>query len=88
MDLDHRLPGLKRAFAAGSIGAITAHSHAMVGMAAGYGMASLEVSLRAIMAAARTGDTASMGPEAIAKVEADLASASRALREMLQDVLA
>ncbi len=87
-DLDHRLPALQHAFATGSIGAITVHAHAMVGMAAGYGMSTLETSLRAIMAAARAGDTTALGPDAIAQVESDLAAAARALREMLQDALA
>jgi len=88
VDLDHRLPALQHAFATGSIGAITVHAHAMVGMAAGYGMSALETSLRAIMAAARAGDTTALGPDAIARVESDLAAPARALREMLQDALA
>ena len=88
VDLDHQLPALRRAIAGGSAGAITAHAHAMVGMAAGYGMASLEASLRSILAAARTGDQFGLGPEAMGRVEAELSAAGRALREMMQDVLA
>jgi hypothetical protein len=60
----------------------------MVGMAASYGMASLEASLRTILAAARTQDSFGLGVEAMARVEEELAAASRALREMMQDVLA
>jgi CheY-like chemotaxis protein len=88
LDLDHQLPALRRAMAGGSVGAITAHAHAMVGMAASYGMASLEASLRSILAAVRTDDRFGLGPEAIERVETELAAASRALREMMQDVLA
>jgi signal transduction histidine kinase/DNA-binding NarL/FixJ family response regulator len=87
-DLERRMPALKQALAAGSIGAIAAHSHAMVGMAGGYGMATLEASLRTIMAAAHTGDTGSLGSGAFATVEANLAAANRALREMLRDGVA
>jgi hypothetical protein len=74
--------------AGSSLGAITAHAHAMVGMAASYGMASLEASLRAILAAARAQDSFGLGAEAMARVEEEHAAASRALREMMQDVLA
>ena len=88
LDLDQELPALRRAMATGSLGSITAHAHAMVGMAASYGMASLEASLRTILAAARTQDSFGLGAEAMARVEAEHAAASRALREMMQDVLA
>ena len=47
-DLDHRLPALRRAVASGNTGAITAHAHAMVGMAANHGMAALETRLSTI----------------------------------------
>jgi CheY-like chemotaxis protein len=75
-DLDSRLPALRRAFATGSPGAITAHSHAMVGMAAGYGMAALEARLRRVTAAARAGDLTPLGPDVMPQIEADLAGAS------------
>jgi signal transduction histidine kinase/HPt (histidine-containing phosphotransfer) domain-containing protein len=81
-DLDHRLPALRRAIAAGNAGAITAHAHAMVGMAAGYGMAALETRLRMILAAARAGDRATLSAAVVAEVEADLAEAARMLREI------
>jgi CheY-like chemotaxis protein len=87
-DLEHRMPALRRAVTTGSLGAITAHAHAMVGMAAGYGMASLETALRSIMTAARDGNQAALGPDAIQHVESELASVTRALREMMQDVIA
>ena len=81
-DLDHRLPALRRAITAGNPGAITAHAHAMVGMAAGYGMAALETRLRMILAAARDGDTLTLSAAAVNEVEADLAEAARMLREI------
>ncbi len=88
VDLDQCLPGLRRAFAVGSVRAITTHAHAMVGMAAGYGMPALETALRAIMAAAQAGDTAALGPAAMVRAEAELAAAACALREIMQDVVA
>nr|WP_294546696.1 PAS-domain containing protein [uncultured Rhodopila sp.] len=81
-DLDHRLPALRRAIAAGSPGAIIAHAHAMVGMAGGYGMAALETRLRMILAAARDGDSLTLSTAVAGEVEADLAEAARMLREI------
>jgi CheY-like chemotaxis protein len=83
-DMDHRLPALRRALVAGIPGAITAHAHAMVGMAASYGMAALEVRLRAIMAAAREGDMTSLGSSVIRELEADFAEAAWQLRGLLR----
>nr|WP_294524815.1 PAS-domain containing protein [uncultured Rhodopila sp.] len=83
-DLDHRLPALRRAITAGNPGAITAHAHAMVGMAAGYGMSALETRLRMILAAARDGDTLTLSAAVVTEVEADLAEAARMLREISQ----
>ena len=87
VDMDHRLPALCRALAAGALGAIVAHAHALVGMAAGYGMAAMEVRLRAIMAAARDGDLTPLGPAVVAALEADFAEAARTLRELLRKEL-
>jgi signal transduction histidine kinase/CheY-like chemotaxis protein len=84
VDMDHRIPALRRALVAGAPGAVSAHAHALVGMAAGYGMAALEVRLRAIMAAARDGDLTSLGPMAVVALEADFHEAARTLREMLR----
>ena len=83
VDMDHRLPALRRALAAGAPGAVAAHAHALVGMAAGYGMAALEARLRAIMAAAREGDLTPLGPAVVAALEADFTEAARALRELV-----
>jgi len=80
LDMDHRLPALRRAVLAGAPAAITAHAHTMIGMAAGYGMAALEMRLRSIMTAAREGDLASLGPSSITGVETDFAEAARLLR--------
>jgi signal transduction histidine kinase/DNA-binding response OmpR family regulator len=85
-DLEHRLPALRRALAAGAPGAVTAHAHTMVGMAAGYGMAALETRLRTIMAAARDGDLASLGPDATGALEADFTESARRLRGIVQRV--
>ncbi len=85
-DLDLRLPALRRALAAGVPGSIVAHAHAMVGMASSYGMAALERSLRAILNAARDGEQAELGPDAIRLVEADLARAAVALRAAVEKI--
>jgi hypothetical protein len=83
-DLDHRLPALRWAVTAANPAAITAHAHAMVGMAAGYGMTALETRLRMILAAARDGDMTALTASAVAKVEADLIAAGRRLRDIAQ----
>ena len=88
VDLDHRLPALRRALLTGAGGAIAAQAHAMVGMAAGYGMVALEARLRAIMTAARNGKPVASGRVEVAAVEADMARAAAALRGMLQNELA
>ena len=87
-DLDLRMPALRRAVASGAPGAIVAHSHAMVGMAAGYGLAALEGSLRVIMNAARDGEQSGLPPDAVRRVEADLARGSAALRAMVKKEVA
>src|SRR6202012_6017529 len=75
-DMEHRFPALRRALVAHAPGAVTAHAHALVGMAAGYGMAALEARLRTIMAAARDGDLSPLGPTIVAAVEADFTEAA------------
>lgn len=87
VDMDHRLPALRRALVAGSPGAVTAHAHAMVGMAAGYGMAALENRLRQVMDSARSGDLNRLGPNVIAALEKDFEQAARSLRDMLRTEL-
>ena len=84
VDMDHRLPALRRALAAGAPGAVAAHAHALVGIAGSYGMAALEMRLRAIMAAARRGDLTPLEPTIVAALETDFAESARALREMLR----
>jgi CheY-like chemotaxis protein len=84
-DLDHRFPALRRALTAGARPAIAAQAHAMVGMAAGYGMAALETRLRGIMDAARDG---TVDPAVAADVEADLKQTAAALRGLMQKELA
>ena len=82
-DMDHRLPALRRALVAGAPGAVTAHAHALVGMAAGYGMAGLESRLRTIMNAARDGELPTLGPTIIQDLEQDFARAAKSLRDLL-----
>jgi hypothetical protein len=85
-DLFHRLPALRRSLATGATGAITAQTHAMVGMAGGYGMAVLEARLRAILTAVRTRRLDTIDGAA-ATVEADLTRAAAALRRTLRQPL-
>ena len=84
VDMDHRLPALHRALAAGAPAAVTAHAHALVGMAAGYGMAAMEARLRTIMAAARKGDIASLGPAVREALASDFTETARTFREMVR----
>jgi CheY-like chemotaxis protein/PAS domain-containing protein len=83
-DMDHRLPALRRALAAGAPAAITAHAHALVGMASSYGMTALEARLRTIIDAARELDVASFGPAMVAGLQSDFAQAARTLRQILR----
>ncbi|HEY0182844.1 MAG TPA: response regulator, partial [Rhodopila sp.] len=82
VDMEHRLPALRRALSVGAPGAVAAQAHALVGMAAGYGMAAMETRLRTIMTAAREGDTMSVDTTMIAALDSDFAQAAGALREM------
>jgi hypothetical protein len=75
---------LRRALTAGAPGAVSAHAHALVGVAAGYGMAALEARLRAIMTAARAGDLTPLGPSVVTALEIEFAEAARTLRAMLR----
>jgi CheY-like chemotaxis protein len=84
-DLEARLPALRRALTARVRPAIAAQAHAMVGMAAGYGMAALEDRLRQVMDGAREGE---VDPAVIAGVESALARTAAALRDVLQKELA
>jgi hypothetical protein len=82
-DLCHRLPALRRALAFSAPGAIAAQTHAMVGMAGGYGMTVLEARLRAILTAVRTRRLDTIDGAA-AIVENDLNRAVAALRRALR----
>lgn len=82
VDLHARVPGLRQAVEAGDSAGVVSQAHAMLGMAAGYGMSALESRLRALMVAARETDRARAGAVAAA-LDADLAMAAEALREAL-----
>ena len=86
-DLDHRMPALRRALTAAVPGSIVAQAHAMVGIAAGYGLAALETTLRDIMNAARDGDMEALGGKAISAVQLDLGRSVGALRDLLRKEL-
>jgi signal transduction histidine kinase/CheY-like chemotaxis protein len=82
VDLSDRLRALREALRRADRDAVIAQAHAMAGMAAEYGMATLESRLRAMMQIARD-DLLSAATLAEA-LEADLARAARALRDALQ----
>ncbi len=84
VDMDHRLPGLRRALIAGAPGAIAAHAHAMLGMAAGYGMIGLEARLRLVMNACRDGDISTLDPTIVTYIENDFEAAADGLRQILR----
>ncbi len=87
IDLDHRMPALRRALTAAVPGSIVAQAHAMVGIAAGYGLQALETTLRDIMNAARDGDMEALGGKAISAAQLDLARSIAALRDLLRKEL-
>ena len=82
LDLQTRLPHLRKAFGDGDVEEIISIAHTMAGVAGSYGMAALDAKMRAVMVAARE-----QGVEAAATiaddVEADLAQAAAALRDFL-----
>ena len=82
IELNARLPALRRALASGNGEEVVAQAHAMVGMAAGYGMSALEARLRTLMQAARGSDTATAAALADA-LDSELTRAAEALREAL-----
>ncbi len=82
IDMQARLPALRRAMEGGNGDEVAAQAHAMVGMAAGYGMAALEARLRALMLAARSSDTARAAALAV-ELDNELSMAADALREAL-----
>jgi len=82
VDLQVRLPKLRQAMESGDSIAVAAHAHAMVGMAAGYGMSSLEARLRALMLASRDSDP-SRAATLAAELDAELSMAANALRDAL-----
>ena len=82
IELQASLPALRRAMEAGNSAEVASHAHAMVGMAAGYGMTALEARLRALMLAARGTDTARAAAMAT-ELDAELGMAANALREAL-----
>ena len=83
LDLEQRLPALRQAVAEGVSGAITAHAHTMIGIAAGYGMIALEARLRAILAAARDGKSPRPEVSAMKEVEKVLAASAHSLRDII-----
>jgi CheY-like chemotaxis protein len=87
VDLQARLPELRRAMQAGNAEEVATQAHAMVGMAAGYGMAALEARLRALMLAARgmaaRGSDTARAATLAAELDNELGMAADALREAL-----
>ncbi len=84
VDMDHRLPALRRALVARAPGAIAAHAHAMLGMAAGYGMVGLESRLRLVMNACREGDISTLDTTIVTDIESDFEAAADGLRHILR----
>ena len=83
VDMDHRLPALRRALVARAPGAVAAHAHAMLGMAAGYGMVGLESRLRLVMNACRDGDISTLDATIVTDIESDFEAAAEGLRHIL-----
>jgi signal transduction histidine kinase/DNA-binding NarL/FixJ family response regulator len=82
IELQARLPALRRAMLSGNNADVASQAHAMVGMAAGYGMSSLEARLRGLMNAARGNDAGRVAALA-RELDVELSMAATALREAL-----
>ena len=82
-ELDEKMPPFRRALAAGSASEIEPQAHAIAGIAASYGLAAVEAKARAIMAAAKTGNTGNL-ETAFPDIEAALTRSGDALREIVQ----
>lgn len=83
VDLDGRMPPLRRALRTNAPAAVNAHAHAMAGLAASYGMAALEARLRTLMAVARADKLDTLSPNTIQELDAEVAETARQLRELL-----
>jgi signal transduction histidine kinase len=84
VDMERRLPALRRSLTAHAPGAISAHAQAMVAMAAVYGMTALERRLRSVVTAAREGDLDALGPTIVADLDSDYEQTAKSLRDMLR----
>jgi signal transduction histidine kinase/CheY-like chemotaxis protein len=86
-DLQTRMPPFRKALESGRDTEIVAQAHTMAGVAAGYGMAALELHLRSIMDASSAGNTR---PRATAFDEtvAELSRATAALHEVMKNEMA
>ncbi len=82
-DLEERMQPFRRALASGVVFEIEEQAHTIAGVAAGYGLATLETKARALLAAARAGDTAAL-EAGFAETEAELTRGAEAWREILQ----
>jgi signal transduction histidine kinase/DNA-binding response OmpR family regulator len=81
-DLSQRLLALQAALDQGEAEQVHAHAHAMAGMAAEYGMAALEMRMRALMQLAKLDRGSAIA--AAEQVEAEVSRAGAALRAALQ----
>jgi signal transduction histidine kinase/CheY-like chemotaxis protein len=79
-DLLFRMPALRSALTAANPPAIVAQAHSMQGVAASYGMRTLEQRLRGIVRAAQAGDHNVLGPETAPDIAALINRSGEALR--------
>jgi signal transduction histidine kinase/DNA-binding NarL/FixJ family response regulator len=86
-ELDEKMPPFRRALAAGFATEIEPQAHAIAGIAASYGLAAVETKARAIMAAAKAGNTGNL-EAAFPDIEAALTRSAETLREIVQKPLA
>jgi signal transduction histidine kinase/CheY-like chemotaxis protein len=84
VEMDRRLPALRRSLTARSPGAISAHAEVLVSMATVYGMSALENRLRSILTAAREGDLSELDSTTVADLESEFEQTAKALRDILR----
>lgn len=87
IDLQQRMPPFRRALESGRNTEIVAQAHTMAGVAAGYGMAALELRLRSIMDASSAGNTRTLAT-AFDETTAELSRATAALQEVMNNEMA
>ena len=83
LGIDQRMPDLRLAVMARDADAVERQAHAIVGVAAGYGLSSLEICVRGVLSAARAGETAISVTAIVHAIDVERSRGAAALRVLL-----